>query len=451
MAGNNFIFNAYKKNQANISNNADEKNLQIMRDSLKNTQVEVEAFFPRKISSKDLKDGKIEEEKMLPKEVKKASFEKISKSDYIPINKPADDIASNESRPFIKEPVSPANEPTSSAKAQVDKKSRLYQSAIFLMLLGVDKAAKVAAQFQPEEQHKIFKELRRIGKIPENDIRETQDVFGLKTPQNGWGELPSGREFLRTLLQLMFGLSDGSVRFMKLEEEAGIEEYEYLNRLSPVQLKELLKNESDLVISTVLTLLAPVRSAEILKIFPPERSASILQIINGKSKINSDISKMIIGKLNAKAKDIYTNSAEIPVLGKQRLIDILRNCDQENVQQIIQAVAEDDEELAKEIEEKVFTFTDILRLPKKELEKGLKDYPNNEIAFCLKGTSDAIKDVFLSCVSQRRAAVIRHEIELLGTVKKSEVLEKRKDFINYLKQLEDEGKIVLCDDEVYVQ
>lgn len=442
MAGSNFIFNAYKKNQANTGNNADEKDLKIMRDSLKNTQVEVEAFFPRKISSKDLKDGKIEEEKQLPREVKKAAFEKISKSDYIPINKPADTAAKNESRPFIKEPA---------PETQGNKKSRLYQSAVFLILLGVDKAAKVAAQFQPDEQHKIFKELQRINKITEKDINETQTVFGLKTPQNGWGEHPTGREFLRTLLQLMFGLSDGSVRFMKLEEEAGVEEYEYLNRLSPVQLKELLKSESDLVISTVLTLLAPVRSAEILKILPPERSASILQMINGKSKINSDISKMIIGKLNAKAKDICTNSAEIPVLGKQRLVDILRNCDQENVQQIIQAVAAEDEELAKEIEEKVFTFTDILRLPKKELEKGLKDYPNNEIAFFLKGASDAVKNVFLSCVSQRRAGVIRHEIELLGAVKKSEVLEKRKEFINYLKQLEDEGKIVLCDDEVYVE
>lgn len=442
MAGNNFIFNAYKKNQANTGNNADEKDLKIMRDSLKNTQVEVEAFFPRKISSKDLKDGKIDEEKSFPKEVKKAAFEKISKSDYIPINKPTDSAESNENRPFIKEPAS--DTPT-------DKKSRLYQSAVFLILLGVDKAAKVAAQFRHDEQHKIFKELQRIGNLTEEDIKETQTVFGLNTPPNGWGELPTGREFLRTLLQLMFGLSDGSVRFMKLEEEAGIEEYEYLNRLSPVQLKELLKNESDLVISTVLTLLAPVRSAEILKILPPERSASILQMINGKSKINSDISKMIIGKLNAKAKDICTNSAEIPILGKQRLVDILRNCDQENVQQIIQAVATEDEELAKEIEEKVFTFTDILRLPKKELEKGLKDYPNNEIAFFLKGSSDAVKNVFLSCVSQRRAGVIRHEIELLGAVKKSEVLEKRKDFINYLKQLEDEGKIVLCDDEVYVE
>ncbi|MCH5149216.1 MAG: hypothetical protein J1G30_01000 [Spirochaetales bacterium] len=442
MAGNNFIFNAYKKNQANTDNNTDEKDLKIIRNSLKNTQAEVEVFFPRKISSKDLKDGKIEEEKPAPKKVKKATFEKISKADYIPIEKPIDTAADNENRPFIKEPI---------PEVQSDKKSRLRQSAVFLILLGVDKAAKVATQFSPDEQHKIFKELQRIGNITEEDINETQAVFGLQTPQDGWGELPTGREFLRTLLQLMFGLSDGSTRFMKLEEEAGVEEYEYLNRLSPVQLKDLLKNESDLVISTVLTLLAPVRSAEILKFLPPKRSVSILQMINGKSKINSDISKMIIGKLNAKAKDICTNSAEIPILGKQRLIDILRNCDQENVQQIIQAVADEDEELAKEIEEKVFTFTDILRLPKKELEKGLKDYPNNEIAFFLKGASDAIKNVFLSCVSQRRAGVIRHEIELLGAVKKSEVLEKRKDFINYLKQLEDEGKIVLCDDEVYVE
>ena len=59
LAGNNFIFNAYKKNQANINDNVNDKDLEIMRDSLKNTQVEVEAFFPRKLSSKDLKDGKI--------------------------------------------------------------------------------------------------------------------------------------------------------------------------------------------------------------------------------------------------------------------------------------------------------------------------------------------------------------------------------------------------------
>lgn len=445
MAGNNFIFNAYKKNQQSNNNaNTDDKNLEIMHDSLKNTQVEVEAFFPRKLSSKDLKDGKVLETPPAPKEVKKAAFEKINKSDYIPINKPAETTIAEpkDNRPFIKEAI---------PETPVDKKSRLRLSAVFLVLLGVDKAAKVATQFQPDEQHKIFKELQKLGNITPDDIKDTQTAFGLKTPQNGWGELPTGREFLRTLLQLIFGLSDGSVRFMKLEEEAGVEEYEYLNRLSPAQLKELLKNESDLVISTVLTLLAPVRSAEILKILPPERSVAIIQLINGKSKINNDISKMIIGKLNAKAKDICINSADIPVLGKQRLIDILRSCDQENVQQIIQAVAKEDEELAKEIEEKVFTFTDILRLPKKELEKGLKDYPNNEIAFFLKGSSDAVKDVFLSCVSQRRAGVIRHEIELLGAVKKSEVLEKRRDFINYLKQMEDEGKIVLCDDEIYVE
>ena len=194
MAGNNFIFNAYKKNQANINDNVNDKDLEIMRDSLKNTQVEVEAFFPRKLSSKDLKDGKIIEEKPQPKEVKKAAFEKISKSDYIPINKPDDTVVKSENRPFIKEAV---------PETPIDKKSRLRLSAVFLVLLGVDKASKVAMQFQPDEQHKIFKELQRLGNISTEDIKDTEDAFGLKAPQNGWGELPTGREFLRTLLQLM--------------------------------------------------------------------------------------------------------------------------------------------------------------------------------------------------------------------------------------------------------
>ena len=74
MAGNNFIFNAYKKNQQPNNNaNTDDKNLEIMRNSLKNTLVEVEAFFPRKLSSKDLKDGKILEPPTVSKEIKKAA------------------------------------------------------------------------------------------------------------------------------------------------------------------------------------------------------------------------------------------------------------------------------------------------------------------------------------------------------------------------------------------
>ena len=119
MAGNNFIFNAYKKNQQSNNNaNTDDKNLEIMRDSLKNTQVEVEAFFPRKLSSKDLKDGKVLETPPAPKEVKKAAFEKINKSDYIPINKPAETTIAEpkDNRPFIKEAI---------PETPVDKKSRL--------------------------------------------------------------------------------------------------------------------------------------------------------------------------------------------------------------------------------------------------------------------------------------------------------------------------------------
>ena len=80
LAGNNFIFNAYKKNQANINDNVNDKDLEIMRDSLKNTQVEVEAFFPRKLSSKDLKDGKIIKtgDYLLALEVEKNGYSEIN-------------------------------------------------------------------------------------------------------------------------------------------------------------------------------------------------------------------------------------------------------------------------------------------------------------------------------------------------------------------------------------
>jgi flagellar motor switch protein FliG len=56
-----------------------------------------------------------------------------------------------------------------------------------------------------------------------------------------------------------------------------------------------------------------------------------------------------------------------------------------------------------------------------------------------------------TCVSKRRKEIIAEEINILGMVKKSEVEEKRKEFLKYLRALEDRGEISLKPDkDIYV-
>ncbi|HOL56449.1 MAG TPA: FliG C-terminal domain-containing protein, partial [Spirochaetota bacterium] len=126
--------------------------------------------------------------------------------------------------------------------------------------------------------------------------------------------------------------------------------------------------------------------------------------------------------------------------------------DPEKSKSIIEELAKEDPSLATELEEKIFTFEDIIFIKNEDLEKVLKKYSDDkEIAFILKGASDDIKNKFLTCISKRRKDIIEKEIDYLGKVRKEEVLEKRKKFIEYLKEMEKNGEILLRPDkEIYI-
>jgi flagellar motor switch protein FliG len=54
-------------------------------------------------------------------------------------------------------------------------------------------------------------------------------------------------------------------------------------------------------------------------------------------------------------------------------------------------------------------------------------------------------------MSKRRREFIEDEMSVLGAVKKTDVDDKRKLFVNYLKDLEQKGKIILKPDkDIYV-
>lgn len=394
MAGNNYFVNAYKKNSQNI---------------------------PKKEET-----NKEDTENRTVKTVKPFVFEKI--------------------------PASPTPIPEKNEKHE-DKKlefTKVRISAVFLILVGVDKAASIVKSFNSDELDKIIKEIIKIENITEAELNAAEKQFGSLNISN-LDLYRGGREFVRLLFQKLYGLSEGSEKFVKVVEEANKEEIKYLEKLKPEQAITLLSKESDLIFSSVLTLLPPATSAGVIKLLPPGRSVAVIKMLSNKTSVNSDILKTIVSKLNEKSKEILENE-KYKVEGTKRLLDIIKNSDSDIAEQIILSLEKEEPELAQTLKDSIFTFNDIIRMPRKSLEFVLKNYSEKEIAFILKGTSDEIKNVYLTCVTKRKKELILDEINLLGQVKKSDVDDKRKEFVSYIRNLGDEGKIVIFEDkEIYVE
>jgi flagellar motor switch protein FliG len=65
------------------------------------------------------------------------------------------------------------------------------------------------------------------------------------------------------------------------------------------------------------------------------------------------------------------------------------------------------------------------------------------LTVALKGTSEALKNHFLGCMSQRGAEMLREDMDSLGPIKIKEVEGAQQQIITVVRQLENDGTISL--------
>ena len=246
--------------------------------------------------------------------------------------------------------------------------SKKRLAAIFLLLIGLERAKDVIKNFSEDELIKIIGEITNIETITDNDIAEVEKNFG-KIGEKRLEEL-NGKDFIRSLLQKSFGMAKGSEYFLKVVEKTSDNNFDFLNELHEEKIKEIIGDESDMVVALIFGMIDPKKAAKILSLLPRERSVNIIKKISSKIEINSDVLNVIIKKIKERAQEVKNSDKEtIKISGKNRLIEILKNSSQTFSETILDALEENEPDLANELKEKIFTFNDIVNIPKKILKR----------------------------------------------------------------------------------
>ena len=85
----------------------------------------------------------------------------------------------------------------------------------------------------------------------------------------------------------------------------------------------------------------------------------------------------------------------------------------------------------------------LLELDDRSIQKLLRELEHEDLAKALKGTDTEVQNKIFRNMSQRAAAMLREDMEFMGPVRKSDVLETQKKIIEILKRLEKTGEIVI--------
>lgn len=341
---------------------------------------------------------------------------------------------------LIKVPVQP--------KTSEGKDSVYRRVAKFLMLIGVDEAAKVLPHLTDEQIEKIIPELATIRSIDSDDAASILEEFKSLSQR---AREDGGVNTARNILEKAFGSDKADELLSKAVPFKNGKPFEYLSEAEPEKIEALLKDESAPVRALVCSSLPPKKAAAFISRLPEkEKEEVILRLANLKN-MSPDIVARIDEAMQKKLSRLVTEkSTEID--GKNVLAHILKQMDSASEEKILNNLSEDNPALGAELRERLFTAEDIVNADDRFIQNKLQKMDNSDIAFLIHGKSEDFRSKILSNVSGNRKAMVLEEEEHRSPMRKADVEKATSLFFAYMRRAWEDGKLIIKgrDDEVYV-
>ena len=99
--------------------------------------------------------------------------------------------------------------------------------------------------------------------------------------------------------------------------------------------------------------------------------------------------------------------------------------------------------LSMNVEYYLVNMNVLVDLDDRSLQKWLREVETQDLAKALKETDAEVQNKIFRNMSHRAAAMLREDMEFMGPIRKSDVLETQKKLIGILKRLNEEGEIVI--------
>ena len=93
-------------------------------------------------------------------------------------------------------------------------------------------------------------------------------------------------------------------------------------------------------------------------------------------------------------------------------------------------------------------FNILLSIDDRGIQKWLRDVEQMDLAMALKGSNDEVQDKVFRNMSHRAANMLREDMEFMGPVRQSDIMDKQKKLIGILEKLAGEGEIYLSRDSL---
>ena len=315
------------------------------------------------------------------------------------------------------------------------------KAAILLLSLGQDKAARVLKELRDEQVSEVVTEIAALHVVEQDTVSEIVEVFSETRKQDVAlcrGGLDQARELLAAAVD-----EEKVEEILALVDQGVIEPpFAWLAPVPAPDLSRILMRENPQTTAIVLSFLDPDIAAAVLQNLPDEYQQEVGIRIGELGDPTPEVVKRIEEGLRERiGPDAFKR--QYGVGGINTLVALLNRSDRATEREVLEALAQHDEELAGEVRRRLFVFEDIVGLDDRAIQTVLRNIDAKALPMALKGVRPEVQRKITGNLSSRAAQNLVEEIELLGPVRAADVEAAQVAVVAIINQLEQAGDIMI--------
>jgi flagellar motor switch protein FliG len=325
------------------------------------------------------------------------------------------------------------------------------KAAIFLVSVGSDISAEVFKYLREDEIETLTFEIARLEAIEPEQKDAILQEFQELMMANQFITM-GGIDYARELLEKSLGSQKAIDIINRLTSSLQVRPFDFIRRTDPAHLLNFIQQEHPQTIALILAYLEPNKSSVILQNLPHEVQSDVARRIatmdRTSPEVLREVERVLEKKLSTLSSEDYTAAG-----GVESIVEILNLVDRASEKQIIEALEDEDPELAEEIKKRMFVFEDIVMLDDRAIQKVMREVDSQELAKALKSVDTEVQDKIFRNMSKRAAGMLKEDMEYMGPVRLKDVEEAQQKIVSIIRHLEDIGEIVVArsgEDELVV-
>ena len=316
------------------------------------------------------------------------------------------------------------------------------KAAVFLITLGSDVASEIFKRLREDEVETLIFEMARIEKVTPEEKESILTEFNEMMMAQGF-ITAGGIDYAREVLEQALGTQKAIDVINRLTSSLQTRPFDFVRRTDPQHLLNFIQNEHPQTIALILCYLEPQKAALILSTLPHQVQADVAKRIATMERVSPEvlreIERVLERKLSTLASEEYAATGGIDAVA-----EVLNLVDRGTEKTIIEALEEEDPELAEQIKKKMFVFEDIVLLDDRAIQRVLREVDNQELAKALKSVDAEVQEKIMKNMSRRASSLLREDMDFMGPIRLKDVEDCQQKIVNIIRKLEDAGEIIVA-------